>query len=72
MKKIVVRAAVSQEALENNGAAIEMEEETLKAAKTRARYYVTDAYAKASESSTALGYACVLVDGACVFDVFRP
>lgn len=69
-KVIKVLAAISQESLENKGADVEMEFDTVKEAKANAMYYTSEAYRVVSESSERLGYSKVLVDGVCVFDHF--
>jgi len=68
-KIITVVAAPTQEALNVAGATIEVRCDTVKEAKTRARYYLTEGFARYSEMSEALGYAQVRVDGTNVFDV---
>jgi hypothetical protein len=70
-KTILVRAATSQDDLVSSGATVESSHDTIAQAKERARYYISDAYAKAAEISSALGYAQVLVNGRCAFDVKR-
>lgn len=71
MKIIKVVAASSLESLENDGADVEdCNIETIKAAKDRAKYLLTEEFRIASESSQRLGYARVLVNGECVADYF--
>lgn len=68
-KSIRVLAALTQSALDSDGAAVESSWETVGEAKRRARYYTSTAYARMAELSEPLGYARVVVDGECVFDV---
>jgi hypothetical protein len=71
-KTIVVLAAESQEALERLGADVEdIYCETIKQAKQRARYLLTDDYMRDSETSEPLGYSQVRVNGEVVADYFR-
>ncbi len=67
---IVVVAAVSQEQLENDGCDVDQECETIAHAKERARYYLTEEYMNACESTTMLGYAQVKVNGVVRHDFF--
>jgi hypothetical protein len=67
--EIVVQAGISQHDLENRGATVAFRFDTLKEAKAHARYYLSPAYTRKSETSTPLGYARVLVDGEVVYDV---
>jgi hypothetical protein len=69
-KKIVILAAGSQDELENKGAAVaeDASDLTLKAAKARAKYYLTEEYRHVIEASERLGYSQVLVNGECVAD----
>jgi hypothetical protein len=68
---ITVTAAKTQEALERDGAEFEHGPfETVKEAKQRAKYYLTEEYRIASESSERLGYAQVLFDGECQYNFF--
>jgi hypothetical protein len=72
MKKITVLAAVSQEALERLGADVEDTHlDTLREAKARARYVLTDEFMRACESSQPLGYSQVRLNGEVVADYFR-
>ena len=66
-KTITVLAATSQDTLETD--AFQTTWDTLKEAKARAKYYLTEEYAQVSESAR-LGYAQVLVNGECVADFF--
>lgn len=68
-KSIRVLAATTQGALETDGALVESNCETIAEAKSRARYYTTADYARAAELSSPIGYARVVVNGECVFDV---
>jgi uncharacterized protein (DUF169 family) len=71
MKQITVLAATTQESLERSGADVEQTHcETIAEAKRRARYYLTDDYRIACESTVLLGYAQVLVNGKCHSDFF--
>ncbi len=65
-KLIVVRIAESRERLEEDGCAIEHVCETVKQAKSLARYYLTSEYFKLAELSQPLRFAMVLVDGVSV------
>ena len=70
-KTIEVLAAVDIDTLESRGSDVwEPHCETVADAKRRARYLLTDEYRIASECSTRLGYARVVVDGVCVADYF--
>lgn len=69
--KILVLAAVSQEALEADGASVDTDCGTIGEAKDRAKHYLTDAYARSAELNTPLGYSQVLVNGVCRYDYFR-
>lgn len=69
-KEIKVLAADSQDEMERRGAEIEFSFDTVKEAKERAKYYLTEEYRRVSESSRRLGYAQVLVNGTCVADFF--
>jgi hypothetical protein len=69
-KRITVVAAVSQEQLENDGCDVDQECETISQAKKRAKYYLTEEYMSACESTTMLGYAQVKVDGEVRYDYF--
>jgi hypothetical protein len=73
MSTYEVRAAQTQDAvLDGQCDVIETHYETIKEAKARAKYLLTDEYAKASESEAGpLAYAQVLKDGECVADYFR-
>ena len=71
MKTITVLAAVNQRSLETNGADVEQTQcETVKEAKERAKYYLTEDFMRASESAVRLGYSQVLVDGKVLHDFF--
>jgi hypothetical protein len=69
-KTITVQAAANLDSLDNDGAAIVMEFDTVKDARKHAQYYTSEAFRVASESSERLGYARVLVNGECVNDYF--
>ena len=69
-RHIVVLAAESQEQLENYGSSVEQECETIAQAKKRAKYYLTEDYMNACESTTMLGYAQVKVNGVVEYDFF--
>ena len=72
MREITVLAALNQDSLETNGADVEQTNcETVKEAKIRARYYLTDDFMRVSESATRLTYAQVLINGECIYDYFR-
>lgn len=68
-KSIRVLAATTQDDLDADGALVESDCETLAEAKRRARYYTTADYARMAELSAPIGYARVVVNGECVFDV---
>lgn len=70
MKKITVLAAVSQQQLEKNGCAVDQECETIAQAKKRAKYYLTEEYMNACESTTMLQYSQVRVNDDVVYDFF--
>ena len=70
-KRIVVVAAVSQQQLENDGCDVDQECETIAQAKRRAKYYLTEEYMDACESTTLLGYAQIKVNGVVEYDFFR-
>lgn len=69
-KIIKVLAARSQEQLENDGADVEQEFDTLKDARERAKYYLSETFRLTSEASERLGYSQVLVNDECVNDYF--
>lgn len=69
-KKIIVVAAVSQERLENDGCDVDQECETIAEAKKRAKYYLTEEYMNACESTVMLGYSQVKVNGVVEYDYF--
>jgi len=70
MKTITVLAAVSQEQLENDGCDVEQECDTIAQAKKRAKYYLSEDYMNACESTTMLRYAVVKVNGVIEHDFF--
>ena len=70
-KRIVVLAARDQDTLERSGADVESDYFTnLVDAKRYARYVLTEQYQRVCEASERIGYAQVLVNGNCVYDVF--
>lgn len=69
-RTIAVLAAESQTVLEHSGAAVSFEFDTIREAKERAKYYLTEEYRVRSEASERLGYSQVVVDGECVADYF--
>jgi hypothetical protein len=70
--RYLVQAADSQDALESLGSNVEFEFDTLKEAKSRARYYLTEDYRRVCEAADVLGYSRVMnADGQCVADFFR-
>ena len=69
-RKIIVKAARTQEYVENGQCDVVFEFDTLKEARTRAKYYLSDDYRRTSESSERLGYSAVFVNGECVNDYF--
>jgi nucleoid-associated protein YejK len=72
-KQITVLAAISQEALELQGADVETTHlDTIAKAKAAARYYITEAYMRNSECTQMLGYSQVVVDGKVIYDFFGP
>jgi hypothetical protein len=68
-KTIKVLAAGSVEDLQSNGPKIEEDRDTIADAKNRARYLITEEFAKTAECAT-MGYAQVVVNGECVADFF--
>lgn len=62
-KKIVVLAAVSQEDLDKRGADVDEICDTIAQAKRRAKYFLTEDFMNACETTTRLGYAQVVVNG---------
>jgi hypothetical protein len=69
-KQITILAAATQDQLESKGADVEDTHcQTLAEAKRRAKYLLSAEYQIASESDERLGYARVLVDGECRYDV---
>jgi uncharacterized protein (DUF1330 family) len=70
VKVIKVLAAANLDELENDGAAIVMEFDTVKEAKKHAQYYTSEAFRVVSEASQRLGYSRVTVNGECVYDHF--
>jgi hypothetical protein len=70
--KYTVLAAWDQDDLDRSGAVIEDGYDTLKEAKHRAKYYLTDEYQRGGEMSRPLGYSQVRNQaGECVADFFR-
>lgn len=69
-KQITVEAARTQLQVEAGQCDVVQDFDTVKEAKDRAKYYLTDEFRQASEASERLGYARVLVDGNCVADYF--
>lgn len=69
--KYTVVAALNQESLER-GADVDSQHDTLKEAKGRAQYYLTDRFAETCECSKTLGYSQVInnTTGECVADYF--
>jgi hypothetical protein len=70
-KTITVLAAPSLDSFDQFGPAMEWEMETVKTAKERAKYLLTDTYQHTAEMSQPFGYAQVCVNGECVADFFR-
>lgn len=71
IKTITVVAATTQDALAENGAAVEDTNcQNVNEAIRRAKYYLTNEYRIASESSQLLGYSQVLVNGECIHDFY--
>lgn len=68
-KVIKVLAAINQEGILND-VHTETEWETIKTAKAKAKYYLSEEYMRVCESATRLGYAQVLVNGDCIADYF--
>jgi hypothetical protein len=69
-KEIVILAAKSQDELEKGADVEERNCLTVAEAKRRAKYFLTEEYRVASESSERLGYSQVLVNNECVADYF--
>lgn len=70
MSKVIrVEAGTTLESVVGDGPDIVSTSGTVKEAKERAKHYVSAEFAKAAELSSPLGYARVLVDDVCVFDV---
>ncbi len=69
-KKIVVLAATSQYALEQKGADVDEICDTIAQAKKRAKYFLTEEFMNACETTTRLSYSQVLVNGECLYDFF--
>jgi|GEM_PF-1978230 len=67
-----IRAAHTQEdVLSGQCDVVQDYPETLKEAKARAKYFLSDEYQRACEMSRPLGYAQVIRNGECVADFFR-
>lgn len=62
-KKIIILAAPSQEFLESNGAWVDETADTIADAKKRAKYFLTEDFMNACETTTRMGYAQVVVNG---------
>ncbi len=72
MAEYEIRAAHTQEDVLNGQCDVAGDfQDTLKEAKVRARYLLTDEYQQAAEMQRPLTYAQVLRDGECVADFFR-
>ncbi len=70
-KRITVLAAETQETFNAQGPMFEETHcDTIKEAKARARYLLTEEYQHVIESSTRLGYSQVCINGDCLHDFF--
>ncbi len=68
---ITVRVYAKQEDVRAYGCELEYSHfDTLKEAKEKAKYYLTEDYRRSSEASDRLGYSQVLKDGKCIYDYF--
>jgi len=70
-KRIEVRAAETQHAVLSGQCDVVSLHDTVKEARARAKYMLTDSYQASAEASEPLRYAQVVVDGVCVEDYFR-
>ncbi len=71
MKTIFVLACESQRDVLDGQCAVSDECDTVKEAKHRAKYVLTDAFQRSCEMARPLGYSQVVVNGECVYDYFR-
>lgn len=70
-KEIEVRAATTQQRVLDGKCDIVDSFDTIREAKARAKYYLTDEYQRVVEAAEPLKYAQVVVDDGCVADYFR-
>lgn len=71
MKTIFVLAGESQEDVLNGQCSVSHECDTVKEARDRAKYVLTDAFQQSCEMARPLGYSQVVVNGECRYDYFR-
>lgn len=70
MKLITVRACRNSDDYERGWDAEETHIDTVKEAKARAKYFLTEQYRNASEASERLAYSQVVVNGEVLYDYF--
>lgn len=69
-KQITVLAAVSKQQLDSSGCDAECVCETIGEAKRRAKYYLSEEYMRACESTVMLNYAEIRVNGKVEYDFY--
>jgi len=69
-KKITVAVAETQSDMDRIGPQWEDEFDTIKQAKAKAQYFLTEEYRNVIETTTVYGYAQVRVNGECLYDFF--
>jgi hypothetical protein len=68
---IEIRAGRTQEDVLRGQCDVITKCDTIKDAKNKARYYLTDYFQQSAELSEPLGYSQVVVNGECRYDYFR-
>jgi hypothetical protein len=67
-KTILVQAAATQTDMEDDGPALSMECESISEAKKRAKYYLSEKFARAAEMKEPFGYSRIVVNGEIEYD----
>ncbi len=69
-KTITVAVAETQYDMDRTGPQWEDEFDTIKKAKEKAKYFLTEEYRNVIETTTVYGYSQVRVNGECLYDFF--
>lgn len=68
--RIEIEAAFNQEAVQDGQCVVVESCDTIKEAKARVKYILSDDFRRSSELTNRIGYARIMADGECLYDYF--